>query len=169
MSTSGQHRLTSAQAISIAKRARKLLRAGRITHRQFVILDCLLWSCRNPVTGAIVVSYTALQKLCHVSRETIAGALRVLGELGVLTKIKLRVRVLWGGSVASRQATNAYILHPRTEFGSRPVRIITIERQEAHDDCGRIGQGPIPDLLAARRAAWEAGLVGIGAGATKAW
>jgi hypothetical protein len=165
MSTSGQHRLTSSQAISIAKRGRKLLRAGRITHRQFVILDCLLWACRNPVTGAIMVSYTALCRLCHVSRETIAGALRVLGELGVLTKIKLRVRVLWGGSVASRQATNAYILHQRTEFGGATVIQTTIEKQVALEE----RRGGSPDLLAARRAAWEAGFVGIGAPVAKAW
>ena len=63
MSISG-HRLTLAEAITIAKRGRRLLRAGRITAKTYVVLDCLLWSCRNPVTGTIVVSYTALQKLC---------------------------------------------------------------------------------------------------------
>jgi hypothetical protein len=165
MSISGHHRLTLAEAISIAKRGRRLLRAGRITHRQFVVLDALLWSCRNPVTGTISVSYSALQRLCHCARETVASALRVLGSLGVLTKVKRRVRVRWGGSVASRQGTNAYILHPRTEFGCATVIQETIVRQEAREE--RRGGGL--DLLAARRSAWAAGLVRIGAATAKAW
>ena len=49
-------KLTPAEAAAIAKRGRKLMRAGRITHCQWAVLDCLLWSCRSPATGAIVVS-----------------------------------------------------------------------------------------------------------------
>jgi len=117
------HRLTPTEAGEIAKRGRKLLRAGKITHRDLVILDCLLWSCRNPVTGAIVVSYTALCRLAHVSREAVASALRRLQAFGVLTRIKRRVRVLWHqGGLQSRQAANAYVLHPpHSEFGGRTV------------------------------------------------
>jgi len=43
--------MTPAEAIAVAKRARKLLRAGRITHRQLCLVDALLWSCRRPGTG----------------------------------------------------------------------------------------------------------------------
>ena len=46
----------------------------KVTHRDLAIVDCLLWSCRDPVTGAIVVSYTALCRLANVSREAVAGA-----------------------------------------------------------------------------------------------
>ena len=125
-------KLTPADAAAIAKRGRKLLRAGRITHRDLVILDCLLWSCRNPVTGAIVVSYTALCQLAHVGREAVAGALQRLQGLGVLTRIKRRVRVLWHqGGQQSRQAANAYVLHPpHSEFGGRTV--IESDRQILH-------------------------------------
>jgi hypothetical protein len=168
MSISGHHRLTLAEAISVAKRGRRLLRSGRITAKTYVVLDCLLWSCRNPVTGTISVSYTALTKLCHCARETVASALRVLGTLGVLTKVKRRVRVAWAhGGSASRQMTSAYVLHPGadTESNSRPVIQITIEKKAAREQ----RRGGVPDLLAARRAAWTAGLVGIGAATVKAW
>lgn len=118
-------RLTPSDAAAIAKRARALLRAGRITHRQLALVDCLLWSCRSPVTGAISASYTALQRLVHVSRGTIAAALRTLQELGVLTRIKRRVRVVWHqGGTATRQATSGYVLHPpaaHTESAGRTV------------------------------------------------
>ena len=40
-------KLTPAEAAAIAKRGRKLMRAGRITHCQWAVLDCLLWSCRT--------------------------------------------------------------------------------------------------------------------------
>ena len=113
-------RLTPAEAATIAKRGRKLLRAGRITHRQFTLLDCLLWSCRNPATGAIVASYTALQRLARMARGTIAEALDVLERLRVLTRIKRRVRRAWHqGGAASRQATSCYVLH--TESNGWPV------------------------------------------------
>ena len=172
MSTSGQHRLTLAEAISIAKRGRRLLRTGRITAKTYVVLDCLLWSCRNPATGLISASYRGLMRLCHCARETVAGALAVLERLGVVGRIKRRIKVAWhNGGSASRQLSNAYTLHPGgpdTESSSRPVIQETIEKKEARDDRTRIGQGPMPDLLAARRAAWAAGLVGTGAATAKA-
>ncbi len=49
-------RLTLSEAAAIAKRGRKLLRRGELTHRELCLLDCLLWSCRRPDTGAIVAS-----------------------------------------------------------------------------------------------------------------
>ena len=125
MSTSGQHRLTLAEAISIAKRGRRLLRTGRITAKTYVVLDCLLWSCRNPATGLISASYRGLMRLCHCARETVAGALAVLERLGVVGRIKRRIKVAWhNGGSASRQLSNAYTLHPGgpdTESSSRPV------------------------------------------------
>jgi hypothetical protein len=157
MSISGHHRLSLAEAKSVAKRGRRLLRAGRITAKTYVVLDCLLWSCRNPVTGVISVSYTGLQRLCHCARETVASALRALGSLGVLTKVKRRVRVRWGGSVASRQATNAYVLHPCTESSAATVIQKPIVIQEAAK--GRQMALPVPDLLALRRLAMASGLI----------
>jgi hypothetical protein len=117
-------KLSPAEAGAVATRARKLLRAGRISHRTHVLLDCLLWSCRNPATGAITVSFGALQRLAHMARATVAAGLGALEQVGLLTRIRRRVRVSWvRGGHASRQATNSYILHPPadTEFSSRTV------------------------------------------------
>jgi len=75
-------KLTPAAAAAIAKRGPKLLRVCKLTHRDLAILDCLLWSCRDPVTGAIVVSYTALCRLANASREAVAGAVRRLQATG---------------------------------------------------------------------------------------
>lgn len=120
-------RLTASEAIAIAKRARKLLRKGMLTHHQAVILDCLLWSCRNPATGAIVASYTALQRLCHCARGTIAAALDALQRVGLLSRVKRRVRLAWHqGGTTSRQATTCYMLHPpprHTEFDGSTVSL----------------------------------------------
>jgi hypothetical protein len=118
-------RLSPAQAGAIAKRARRLLRRGLLTHRQLALLDCLLWSCRRPDTGAIVVSYSALQRLARVARATVAAGLRRLEELGLLSRVRRRVRVLWAnGGQQSRQGTSAYMLHapdPHSEFSARTV------------------------------------------------
>jgi len=152
-------KLTPTEAGDIAKRGRKLLRAGRITHRDLVILDCLLWSCRNPVTGAIVVSYTALCRLCRCSRQVIAAAVTRLQGLGVLTRVRRRVRVLWHqGGQQSRQATNAYVLHPRadhSEFHQGPA--IQSDREILHvvqppPAAVRAAQGALARVRAARSA-----------------
>jgi len=106
-------RLTTAEAIAIAKRARKLLRKGLLTPHQAVILDCLLWACRSPATGAIIVSYTALQRLCHCARGTVAAALDALQREGLLSRVKRRMRCAWHqGGTTTRQATSCYMLHP---------------------------------------------------------
>jgi len=51
------------------------------------------------------------------ARATVAQGLRVLERLGVLSRIRRRVRVGW----RSFQATNRYVLHSRTEFTQRPA------------------------------------------------
>jgi hypothetical protein len=139
-------RLTTAEAIAIAKRARKLLRKGSLTHHQAVILDCLLWACRNPATGAVVVSYSALQRLCHCARATIAAALDALQRVGLLSRVKRRVRIAWHqGGTTSRQATTCYMLHPprHTEFNHWTVNIRS-------DSEVTYIQRPTGDLIAAQ-------------------
>ncbi len=160
-------RLTPAEATAVAKRGRKLLRAGRITHRQHVLLDCLLWSCRNPISGAIVVSYTALERLTRLARSTIAEALAVLERLGVLTRIRRRVRLAWHqGGQQCRQIANAYLLHPpaeHCEFGRR-----TVNQSDSIEIL--YAQRPPPDVAAAqgalarRRGVIEERLLGKGSG-----
>jgi hypothetical protein len=159
--------LAPAEAGAIAGRARKLLRRGLLTHHQHALLDCLLWACRNPVTGAIVVSYTALQKLAHMARGTISGALRALESLGLLTTIRRRVRLSWAnGGHASRQATNAYVLHPpaNTEFSERTVEqkleIIQISPADVADV--RAAQAALAGVRERRRAAIAGRLLGRG-------
>ena len=157
---SGQ-RLSPTQAGAIAKRARRLLRRGLITHRQLALLDCLLWSCRRPDTGAIVVSYTALQRLAHVARATVAAGLRRLEELGLLSRVKRRVRVLWAnGGQQSRQAASAYVLHAPAgdcEFSARTV----IREQEIliREHQGNAALRSAQEALAQRREAFTRGLL----------
>ena len=154
-------RLSPTQAGAIAKRARRLLRRGLLTHRQLALLDCLLWSCRRPDTGAIVVSYTALQRLAHVARATVAAGLRRLEELGLLSRVKRRVRVLWAnGGQQSRQAVSAYVLHVPAgdcEFSARTV----IREQEIlireHQDNAAVRAAQ--EALARRREAFTRGLL----------
>ena len=106
-------RLTPSETAGIAKRGRKLLRRGTLTHYQLVLLDCFLWCCRQPGSGAIVVSYTALQRLAHMARETVARGIQALERAGLLSRVKRRVRIAWHqGGVRVRQLVNAYLLHP---------------------------------------------------------
>lgn len=109
--------MTPTQAGEIMRQARAALRRGLITHHEFVLLDCLLWSCRPPGGPVAVMSYTGLQRLARMARATVWRGLRRLEELGVITRRRRRMRVGW----ASLQATSAYGFHAPTEFTSRPV------------------------------------------------
>jgi hypothetical protein len=103
--------LDPARAGRLAKRARDLLRAGAITHRELALLDCLLWSCRRPGQDLAVASYSALQRLAHVARGTVAAALAKLEGLGLIGRIKRRVRLAWHqGGQRTVQATSCYRL-----------------------------------------------------------
>ncbi|MDB5243784.1 MAG: hypothetical protein JWP57_4410 [Spirosoma sp.] len=120
--------LSATAAAGIMARGRKLLRRGRLTHRQLALLDCLLWSCRRPGQAWARVSYTRMSELARISRETVARAIKRLAELGLVEKRKERVLVAWGGSVASRQGTSRYRLIEAspTEF----ARATVIQAQE---------------------------------------
>jgi hypothetical protein len=114
--------MTPAQAGALMRRGRKLLRAGRLTPHQFTLLDCLVWSCRSPGSSRLTVSFTRMAKLAGQARATAIGGIATLERLGVLSRIKRRVRVVWGGGIASRQATNIYVLNPPdTEDAGQPA------------------------------------------------
>jgi hypothetical protein len=142
-------------AVAIAKRARKLLRAGKITHRQLSIVDALLWCCRSPTSGGIVISYSGLMRLCHVARATIAEALRVLERLGVLSKIRRRVRASW----RSLQATNRYVLHVPCAQSSAAERSFNNDSIEVRVQASGTAIVAATEALRRRREAVEAGLL----------
>jgi hypothetical protein len=108
-------KLTPAQVGAVMKRARKLGRQDVLTPYDHRLLDAMLFQCRSPSTGAVVVSYSALQRLTGMARATIAKAIARLTGCGLLGKIKRRLRVSWHqGGTASLQATSAYRFNPPT-------------------------------------------------------
>jgi DNA-binding transcriptional regulator YhcF (GntR family) len=116
--------LLPADAVRIAQRARKLLRAGRISHRDYCILDNLLWSCRAKGAGHAIVSYNALAKLAHVAKATVAAAVKALEAVGLISRIRRRALFPWaGGGLQARQLANQYILLAPAahEFSDQPV------------------------------------------------
>ena len=118
-------KLTPAQVGAVMKRARKLGRQDVLTPYDHRLLDALLFQCRSPSTGAVVVSYSALQRITGMARATIAQGIARLTSCGLLGKIRRRLRVSWHqGGTASLQATSAYRFNPpadNTEFTAQPV------------------------------------------------
>jgi hypothetical protein len=84
--------LSPAQASDIARRGRQLLQTGQLTHCQYSLLDALLWRCRRHGQAGACASYSALQRLCHMARETVWTGLATLQELGLIRKLKQRIR-----------------------------------------------------------------------------
>ena len=117
-------RLTPAEAGAIAQRGRKLLRRGRITAHQHALLDTLLWAARKPGEAVLTASYKALARLAGQARSTAAVGIRQLEKLGLIQRIRRRVRVAWiSRATASRQIANAYrLLVADTGSEARPGR-----------------------------------------------
>ena len=102
--------LSAAQAGQLATRVRLLRRQRRLTAHQAALADVLLWSARKPGSGLLTASLGTLARLAGQGRRTAVRAIARLVELGLVRRIRRRVRVAWGGSVASRQIANTYIL-----------------------------------------------------------
>jgi hypothetical protein len=71
----------------------------------------------------LTASLQVLARLAGQGRSTVAEGIKRLAELGLIQKIKRRVRVAWGGSVASRVVANAYrLLVTDTESSRQTAR-----------------------------------------------
>lgn len=115
--------LSASQAGALATRVRLLRRQRALTAHQAALLDVMLWSARRPGSGVLTASLQVLARLAGQGRSTVAEGIKRLAELGLIQKIRRRVRVAWGGSVASRVVANAYrLLAPDTESGSQTAR-----------------------------------------------
>ena len=116
--------LLVADAAAVASAARRLLRARQITHHQHSLLGVLLWGggLRRHGRATLEASLTRLQDRAALARGTVVAGLHRLAELGLVAVTKRRVRIAWGGAVASRQATSRYsLVPPDTESTGRPV------------------------------------------------
>lgn len=116
--------LSPSQAGLLAARGRVLLRQHQITTHQAALLDAMLWSARRPGSAMLTASLKVLARLAGQGRSTVAEGIKRLAELGLISKIRRRVRVAWGGSIASRQIANAYVLRAEdTESGKQTAKI----------------------------------------------
>jgi hypothetical protein len=148
--------------IPVTKRLDALCRARLIDPLIERVGRVLLWNCRAPDKDAAQVSYERLAELAGIGLTKTKKAVARLIALGVIAKQKTRLRIAWGGGIASRQWRNIYrFLAPATEVARRP----TDTRQEKQRRCERSpaalvetlrAAAKLPDLLAARRAAWVA-------------
>jgi hypothetical protein len=120
--------LSGPQAGQIAARARHLLQRRLLTPHQYALLDTVLWAARKPGSATLIASLKALARLAGQGRSTVAEGIGRLEELGLLQRIRRRVRVPWiGGGQASRQVANAYRLLPLdTESNRQPAREQTL-------------------------------------------
>ena len=140
---------------SIAQRGRYLLRRRLITAHQLVLLDAMLWAARKPGSATLTASLRVLARMAGQARSTVTEGIQALEKLGLVQRIRRRVRVAWiGGGVASRQVANAYrMIVPDTETARRPTR----EEPLRIFSIGHTTTVPrlVPDLLSARRHAVE--------------
>ena len=105
--------LSGSQAGAIAMRGRQLLRRRMITSCQYALLDTVLWAARKPGSATLIASLATLARLAGQARSTVAEGVAALERLGLLQRVRRRVRVAWiGAGQASRQVANLYRLMP---------------------------------------------------------
>jgi hypothetical protein len=108
--------MSPALSIPIIKRARKLLRCGKLTHCEFAVLDALVWCCRSPTSGTITVSYITLARLACCARSTIARAVSTLERLRLITRVRRYALFPWAcGGRQARRLCNSYVLNHRSD------------------------------------------------------
>ena len=111
----------------------------------------------------LTASLKVLARLAGQGRSTVAEGIKRLAELGLISKIRRRVRVVWG-AIASRQIANAYVLQADdTESGKRtaeikPQTIISVLRTPTPT------QRAAQEALAARRRQIERNLLRVAEG-----
>ena len=70
--------LSPGDAGAQCRRARKLVRKGRLSRDAAFLLDVVLWDLRRSTAGAIQASYSLLCELAHMSRDRVAKVIREL-------------------------------------------------------------------------------------------
>jgi hypothetical protein len=116
--------LSGAEAGGIAARVRLLRRQRLLTAYEAALADVMLWTARKPGSACLTASLAVLARLAGQARSTATAAVRRLEELGLIQRIRRRVRMPWhGGRTASRQVANAYrLIALATETAGRPGR-----------------------------------------------
>jgi hypothetical protein len=115
--------LSGPEAGAIAARGRLLLRRRVITHAQHSLLTALLFGARRPGSAVLVASLATLARIAGQARSTATEGIARLEDLGLLQRVRRRVRVAWAGSIASRVVANAYrLVVPDTETDGRSAR-----------------------------------------------
>jgi hypothetical protein len=98
--------------------------SGLITPHQYSLLDTVLWAARKPGSATLIASLKVLARLAGQGRSTVAKSIAALERLGLLQRIRRRIRVAWlGAGQASRQVANLYrLMPPDTESAARSAR-----------------------------------------------
>lgn len=115
--------MTPSQAGDLMRCCRAAVARGVIAAEVTAVLDYLLFLARKPGQDRCQASLSTMQRNLHLRRQKLIDAIRRLEQLGVLRKVKTRVRVAWQGLFASRQGTNIYVftkpVAAATEFRGR--------------------------------------------------
>ena len=115
--------MTPTTAARVAAHARRLLTARILTTYDYAVHSTMLWRLRRPGRADLAADYAAIARLSGVCRNQAIKSVMKLCAIGLLSKIRRRVRVQWGrGVMASRQIANAYVFRaPATESTGRPA------------------------------------------------
>jgi Helix-turn-helix domain len=99
--------LDANEKVRLLHRARAMMRAtekgkhyGAVSAKTYAVLCAILMQFHNCRSGRAFPSYDAIQEAAGCCRQTVAAALAVLEECGLLTVLNRLVRVRWKDELA---------------------------------------------------------------------
>ena len=151
------------QARQLARPTEKGRHYGAITGKDIDVLAALLWTFHNAQDGRTFPSYDAIAKAAACARSHIAGALRRLEAVGLVTvtnrlvRIRERVEGLFGAGSATRwrviRTSNSYAFRDPQPQASRPVSAGVSSKAKFRPGTGipdlKTQTAPLSDSLAA--------------------
>jgi hypothetical protein len=116
---------------------------GVIGSHVLLVLHSLVFDFLNHRTGRLDPSYNALQRSTRLCRQTIAGALARLKQLGIISWVRRCYEDWDEGRFVLRQDTNAYAILPPTQWRN----YMDVDLPEAPHPSAWGAAPPLPSLV----------------------
>lgn len=119
-----------------ARHVRGLCTMRLLTVAELRVYEVLIWQMRTKGAAQVMAAARAIANLsgAGAALTTVKKAIAKLTAMGLLTKLKTRVKVRWGGGVASRQGANIYGFPQfSTEVAGRPTLSRKKDSEEPED------------------------------------
>ncbi|WP_170323236.1 helix-turn-helix domain-containing protein [Bradyrhizobium sp. STM 3809] len=133
--------------VRVMTRARALMRRaetgkhyGAITAKAFAVLEVLVWGFHNARSGVCIPSYETIAERAGCARSTVAEAIRMLEDAGLVSWVHRVVRVRdWGPDLFGRAMNRLRVIRTSNSYFFRDPGVAV-----CRPDIGKSSKSEIP-------------------------